>query len=360
MPSMPEMSKAQLWSIVKVCSIGGAYMFISGMLINFNKFLMHAGRFPHAVHLTAIHMTVTFLLTLGLYVVAPSLFPTMCVAKEKKWLVAKYIAPLGMLFAVSLFCSNQAYVFCSVSFLQFCKEGNVALVFAMSCALGLQRFSWNKVCVLAVVICGCSLCATGELHFVMLGFILQILSQFAECSKNIIGEMVMGKESGLKLDVLTFVLFQAPFSLLPLLVACFCLHTPEVGYDFIKSWPLLLANACIAFLLNLVIALCLKELSTVAYVVIGIAKDVVIVVSSSMFFGNVITPPQRIGFGITIFGLMLWSQLKIREADELAAQLLKQTAEITSDCESANESSGDPRIRAKGESNQKSNYGSLA
>jgi len=50
----------------------------------------------------------------------------------------KYILPLGFLFALALYCSNRAYLYSSVAFLQFCKEGNVALIFAMSCLLGLQ------------------------------------------------------------------------------------------------------------------------------------------------------------------------------------------------------------------------------
>ena len=53
----------------------------------------------------------------------------------------KYILPLGFLFALALYCSNRAYLYSTVAFLQFCKEGNVALIFAMSCLLGLQAGS---------------------------------------------------------------------------------------------------------------------------------------------------------------------------------------------------------------------------
>ncbi len=108
----------------------------------------------------------------------------------------KYILPLGFLFALALYCSNRAYLYSSVAFLQFCKEGNVALIFAMSCLLGLQAwhtqvwmltsygcarpkqspsspyqvpfgqvFSWHKVAILSIVVAGCSLCAHGHLVF---------------------------------------------------------------------------------------------------------------------------------------------------------------------------------------------------
>ncbi|CAE8598040.1 unnamed protein product, partial [Polarella glacialis] len=298
--------------MMEVVAIGAIYIMISATLITFNKYMMQPGHFPHAVHLTAIHMSVTFALALSLYQVAPSLFPTMERSRQNWKLVLTYVAPLGMTFAVALLFSNQAYQYSSVAFLQFCKEGNVALVFAMSCAVGLQTFSWQKVLVLSVVIAGCSVCTTGEINFVWLGFLLQICSQVAECTKNILGEVVM-TGAGLKLDVLTFVTFQAPCSLAPLLVGSFVAWSPEVMTDFLAIWPLLLANACVAFLLNVTIATTLKRLATLAFVIIGLVKDIVIICSSAFIFGDKISHQQLSGFTVTLVGIALWSHLKMRE-----------------------------------------------
>ncbi|CAL1155452.1 unnamed protein product [Cladocopium goreaui] len=215
-------------------TLGTVYIVTSSTLISFNKYLMQPGRFSHAVHLTAFHMVVTLVLSLAFYKVAPQFYPSMAMAKANICQVAKWIAPLGFLFALALYCSNQAYKYSSVAFLQFCKQGNVALMFFMSCAVGSQSFSWQKLAVLTVVIAGCTTCAHGEIHFVMIGLVLQLASQLTECSKNLIGEAVMGS-AGLKLDVLTFVLFQAPFSLLFLSVGVCFSWTPEVVTDFRKQ-----------------------------------------------------------------------------------------------------------------------------
>ncbi|CAK9010724.1 unnamed protein product [Durusdinium trenchii] len=146
----------------------------------------------------------------------------------------------------------------------------------------------------------------------MIGLILQLASQLTECSKNLIGEAVMGG-AGLKLDVLTFVLFQAPFSLLFLAVGVFCSWTPDVVSDFKKHWHWLIVNACIAFLLNVLIAVTLKKLSALAFVIIGVVKDMVIVSSSSLVFGDPISRAQEVGFAVTITGVLLWSRLKLQE-----------------------------------------------
>lgn len=302
-------------TIMQTVVIGGAYIVISAGLISFNKHLMHPGKFPHATHLTSIHMTVTSVMALSLYAVAPQLFPSMQKASSDIRSVMKYILPLGACFAVALYCSNSAYLYCTVAFLQFCKEGNVPLIFAVSCILGLQIFSWRKVAVLSIVVAGCTMCVHGELKFSAYGFVLQITSQVAEVSKNLIGEMVMSS-AGLKLDVLTFVAFQAPCSLMPLLVAAAATWTPEVTEDLYRMWPLLLANALLAFALNVMIALTLKKLSTVAFVIIGVVKDIMIVSCSAVVFGDAISSAQQVGFTVTIVGVLLWGHLKIKEQEE--------------------------------------------
>lgn len=226
--------------------------------------------------------------------------------------VLKYMGPLGCLFAIALLFSNIAYTYSTVAFLQFCKEANVAIVFIMSCLVGTQIFSWTKACILSVVMARCTLCVDGQLKFVWIGLIVQLASQLAECSKNLIAEVVMSG-AGLKLDVLTFVMFQAPCSLAPLLIGFGAQWTPQIGQDFIRMWPLLLLNALVAFLLNVLIALTLKKLSALAFVIVGVLKDIVIVVSSSIIFQDPISKMQCIGFAITLTGMVLWSQHKMQE-----------------------------------------------
>lgn len=305
--------------ILECAVIGTMYIAVSAMLITFNKYLMQPGHFPHAVHLTATHMAMTGVMSLLLYLVAPQLFPCMQMATSNITSVLKYIGPLGALFALALIFSNTAYTYSSVAFLQFCKEGNVALVFILSCLIGTQKFSWAKAGILSIVIAGCTLCVNGELKFVWIGLVVQIASQVSECLKNLIAEIVMSG-AGLKLDVLTFVLFQAPCSLAPLLI-CFAVQwTPEVGQDFVRMWPLLLLNALTAFFLNIIIALTLKRLSALAFVIIGVFKDIVIVMSSSIIFQDPISSMQLGGFAITLTGMVLWSRHKILENSRTPAE----------------------------------------
>jgi len=307
-----ESLKQRLLNAGEVVGIGGIYIAISAGLITFNKYILSEGRFPHPLELTMMHMIVTTVYSLTFCTLAPSFYPSMETALSKKWTVLKYIAPLGLMFAVALFCSNKAYTYSTIAFLQFCKEGNVAIVFFMGCAMGLQTFSYQKLFYLSIIILGCSLCAKGEIHFALLGLVLQVTSMFAECAKNLIGELVMSGD-GLKLDALTFVSFQAPCSLVPLLIAVTLTLTPQAREDFYAHYPLVIANASVAFLLNVMIAVILKRLSALAFVVIGLTKDIVIVMASAVIFGDEISTMQTCSFGITLLGISLWADLKMKE-----------------------------------------------
>lgn len=304
-----------LLAILEAVVIGGSYIAVSCSLITMNKYLMNDDRFPFAKALTSIHMSFTFIMTAILYKVVPSMYPTMNTAKENWQRLLTFLVPLGALFALALYCSNRAYLYSSVAFLQFCKEGNVVIIFAMAVALGLQAFSWTKVGILSVVTLGCTLCAHGEVHFAWMGFVLQIVSQFAECAKNTIGELVL-KGSGMKLDVLTFVLFQSPCTALPLIVSTAMTWQPEIYTAFQANWQAILLNALNAWVLNLLIATTLKRLSAVGFVIIGIMKDTAVVIITSIVFGDSVASMQMVGFTITLAGIAMWANMKIQEQAE--------------------------------------------
>jgi len=314
---------------LEVCILSGMYIVTSCGLISFNKHLM-SGPFPHALHLTTMHMASCTLYSLCLYSCAGAkLYPTMNNALANWIQVFKYMLPLGLLFATALYCSNKAYSYSSVAFLQFIKESNVVLMFFLSCLAGLQIFSWKKVGILSIVIGGCYLCITGEMNFLMLGLVLQLAACFSETCKNLIGEIVM-TGAGMKLDPLTFVAFQAPSSLVPLLVAMmFHPGHAEAFAALSEHWMTILANTMVAFFLNIAIAITLKRLSALAFTIVGLAKDIVIVVCSAQIFGEVVSQMQWLGFAITILGLGLWSHVKLAERAE-AADAARETEKLIS------------------------------
>jgi len=284
------------------------YVAISATMIHFNKYIMK--RFPYAMVLTSLHMTASSLSSVTLYALAPSLFPAMTRVKERMTELPKYFVGLGLLFGISLYTSNQAYLYCSVSFLQFMKETNVVLIFMISCAIGLQILERQKVFIVMWIVIGSSLCVKGEIHFVLTGFIVQGISQISECGKNVLGEYLLTKCT-LKLDPLTYVLFMAPVALIFLSIGVVCTWDPQIPAAMLANWMYLLPNAFCAVGLNVVIALVLKECSAMGFILAGVVKDILIVLASAFFFSDTIAPQQWMGFVVALSGCAAWSMLKV-------------------------------------------------
>jgi len=300
-------SAAQVLKTLGLCT---AYIVLSGGLINFNKFLMNKKRFPHPMALTAMHMSASLLLCSLVLVARPSAMPSVEACKGKMAKLYKYLAPIGILFAIMLYGSNRAYLYCSVAFLQFMKEANVVLVFTFSALAGLQFVNRQRVVVISWVILGSSLCVHGELNFVFIGFMLQGVSQLAECARAVVAELVL-TGSEFKLDPLSYTFFMAPVCLLVLTIGNIVTWDHSVITDLAVWWPYLIPNACMAFCLNVMIAQVIKETSAVGFIITGVVKDIALVVFSSAVFHDSITMNQWLSFTITLSGVFFWSLMKV-------------------------------------------------
>jgi hypothetical protein len=270
--------------------------------------MMHKDVFPFSLVLSAIHMVVSTVLCGFLYMVKPSMFPAMGTVQDQKLDFAKWFLPIGICFAVMLYGSNQAYIYCSVAMLQFMKEANVMIVFLISCAVGLQSLNRLRLALIVWVIAGATISVSGDLQFSLVGIAFQACSQMAECIRIVLGEFVL---TGRKLDPLTYTSLVAPICFGFLLIANVPAWNPAVIPAAMAHWHLLAANAGVAFLLNVLVAVVIKEISAVGFVLTGLTKDIFIVVLSCALFGEPITYMQTLAFVVTLAGVGMWSLTKI-------------------------------------------------
>merc|ERR1719321_790535 len=80
------------------------------------------------------------------------------------------LIPLSIAFAGTVVLSNEAYRYCSVPFLQMCKELNVVFVYVASVAFALEKLSARTCAILGVVIFGCTISIHGQVDFNGQGF----------------------------------------------------------------------------------------------------------------------------------------------------------------------------------------------
>lgn len=303
--------------------LGGLYICTSSGLIAFNKFLMHPERFPYAVALVLMHATFCSVLTGILFLVFPSLFPSLrCEDKSKRvsvdWnLFLKGTLPVSLLFTAQLVLSNTAYLHASVAFIQMMKEANLVLVYTLSLLVALEKFKWMHLYVLLFVLAATALTIHGEMNFSMTGFVIQGLGQIFECLRIVLQALLL-TAAGRKLDALSYVLLVMPLCFFFLGGSLFVIHFwPNDHFhiptmtDISAWWPYLLLNSLVAFALNVVVALFIKHSEAVSFILAGILKDAMIVCIGAFVLREMISVLQIVGFSMQIVGILIWSAMKL-------------------------------------------------
>mmetsp|Transcript_156420 Transcript_156420/g.284560 ORF Transcript_156420/g.284560 Transcript_156420/m.284560 type:complete len:374 (-) Transcript_156420:76-1197(-) len=309
-------------SVTRVLTLGIMYVIVSAGMIAFNKYLMNKDRFPFAVPLTLLHSAFCSVVAFFLYLLKPTMFPSLTDPVKKvpvnSDLIIKGALPIALLFSVQLVLSNTAYLHSSTAFLQMMKEANLVLVYAFSLMFALEVFNWNKGKVLFAIMCATFLTIHGELHFSWLGFVIQVTGQLFESLKIVFQGFVLSS-AGYKLDALTYVLLVMPLCFLVLGAMYFCLvfvhpletlQTPK-WKDLQIWWPVLLANSCVAFSLNLTIAMFMKYSSPISFIIAGILKDTCIVCVGATMLGEQVSSMQVAGFGLQLVFIGVWSIMKL-------------------------------------------------
>lgn len=300
----------QLIAASKALALGAFYIIVSAVMIESNKWLMEKDHFPFPVTLTTFHMLMSFVWASTLRSVRPQFFPALQSIEVTPRFCMKFL-PIGVPFAVSLICGNWAYRYLSVSFLQVMKQSNIVTVYIFSVIAGLEALRRSSVVLLAGVLFGALMAVEGEMHFVLVGFLLQVSSSLCEATKTLIQSVLMTGET--KLDPLTMVLFMAPCCFLANLIPLVALEghqIPAMMTQIGHLWPFLLFNTCLAFILNATVAQCIKQLSAVGFLLCGIVKDICIIATSAWFLGESLSLIQQVGFAIALFNVALYSLYK--------------------------------------------------
>ena len=88
--------------------------------------------------------------------------------------------PAGVLYAASLWLSNSAYLYLSVSFIQMTKSLMPGLVYATGVFMGTEQFSKANAANMALIAFGVVVCAIGEVNLVFKGVMQQLAALLFE------------------------------------------------------------------------------------------------------------------------------------------------------------------------------------
>eukprot|EP00421_Protoceratium_reticulatum_P011420 CAMPEP_0168403986 /NCGR_PEP_ID=MMETSP0228-20121227/24408_1 /TAXON_ID=133427 /ORGANISM="Protoceratium reticulatum, Strain CCCM 535 (=CCMP 1889)" /LENGTH=521 /DNA_ID=CAMNT_0008417599 /DNA_START=46 /DNA_END=1606 /DNA_ORIENTATION=- len=307
--------------VFKTVVFGMLYIVSSAALINFNKYLITPGRFPFAASLTTLHAAFATVLSVILRLVRPSLFPSLQPSDSggtvvDRKLVLLKIMPISIFFCGVLLLGNTAYLHCTVAFIQFMKEFNVVLVYLCSIIALLESPSVARGMVILGIVGATSMCIKGEMNFSLMGFVLTSLSSVLEALRVTLQALTLQGSS--KLDPLSYVALIMPPLFVCLLVVQIVAgesHWDLISIaglrDYASWWHLLLPNCCLAFGLNITIAMFVGNSGAIAYMLCGIVKDCCIVLVDVLVLGEHVSPLQVVGYAFQIVLISLFSAIKL-------------------------------------------------
>lgn len=308
-------------SLKVLYSLVALYILLSSSIIAFNRHLLQPERFPYAIALVWAHCVFCSIMAVLLYLVCPHLFPSLSDPAKKvtldRSLFLHGLLPVALCFSGQLALSNSALKYSSVSFLQMMKQFNIVLVYALSLCVATEKFGWRSAGLLTIVVFATSVTVHGEMHFSWDGFVYQASSQLFECTRIVLTAVLL-TSAGKKLDVLTYVMVVMPLCLITLSAALGLLvyfspnptHYMPPG-DLILQWmPMLIANCCVAFSLNVAMAFLVKYSDAVVYMLSGILKDVFIVAVASVVLSEEVSAIQWAAFAVQCLTILVYSAQK--------------------------------------------------
>ncbi|KAK8925657.1 putative sugar phosphate/phosphate translocator [Platanthera zijinensis] len=304
----------------------GIWIFLSFSVIIYNKYILDPKMYnwPFPISLTMIHMgfcsSIAVLLVRGLRLVELPSSPPMT-----HELYISSVVPIGALYAFSLWFSNSAYIYLSVSFIQMLKALMPVAVYSISILLSKESFRRATMANMLSISFGVAIAAYGEARFDAWGVLLQLGAVAFEATRLVLIQILLSSK-GIALNPITTLYYVAPCCLVFLTLPWAIVELPVLRgtssfhFDFLVFGT----NSLCAFALNLAVFLLVDRTSALTMNVAGVVKDWLLIAFSWSVIRDTVTTINLVGYGIAFLGVGYYNHIKLQALK--AKETQKKTA----------------------------------
>uniref|UniRef100_A0A7N0URH4 Sugar phosphate transporter domain-containing protein n=1 Tax=Kalanchoe fedtschenkoi TaxID=63787 RepID=A0A7N0URH4_KALFE len=309
--------------VVKKILLSYAYVaiwiFLSFTVIVYNKFILdpHLYNWPFPVSLTIIHMAFCSALAFLLVRVFRAVDPVAMSAD----LYLTSIVPISLLYALSLWLSNSAYIYLSVSFIQMLKALMPVAVYSIGILFNKEAFQSNAMANMLAISFGVGIAAYGEAKFNGLGVMLQLGAVAFEATRLVMIQILLTSK-GISLNPITSLYYIAPCCMVFLFVPWMVVEYPRLRdtSSFHLDFMVFGTNSFCAFALNLAVFLLVGKTSALTMNVAGVVKDWLLIAFSWSVIKDTVTPINLFGYFLAFLGVGYYNHLKLRALKATEAQ----------------------------------------
>ena len=193
--------------------------------------------------------------------------------------------------------------------------------------LGVDKFDPKKFFNVLFIVLGIVIASFGEIRFVLIGFLFQIGGIIFEATRLVMVQRLLSSAE-FKMDPLVSLYYFAPVCAVMNFLVAMVFEIPKITLAEVYHVGIftLLANATIAFLLNVSVVFLIGRTSSLVLTLCGVLKDILLVFASILIWGTPVTATQYFGYGIALCGLVYFKL----GADTIKAQFseaMRQWAE---------------------------------
>ncbi|KAJ1686781.1 hypothetical protein LUZ63_018171 [Rhynchospora breviuscula] len=301
------------------------WIFLSFSVIVYNKYILDPKMYnwPFPISLTIIHMAFcSFLAFIAIHVFRFIELPS----SMNGDLYVSSVLPIGALYSLSLWFSNSAYMYLSVSFIQMLKALMPVAVYSIGIMFKKETFNSSTMLNMLSISFGVAIAAYGEARFNVTGVSLQLAAVAFEATRLVLIQILLTSK-GISLNPITSLYYVAPCCLAFLIVPWWFVELPRLrsAASFQPDLVIFGTNSICAFALNLAVFLLVGKTSALTMNVAGVVKDWLLIAFSWSVIRDTITPLNLIGYGIAFLGVAFYNHaklqaLKVKEMQKKAQQ----------------------------------------
>lgn len=332
------MSEGVLKKIILSYTYVAIWIFLSFTVIVYNKYILDRKMYnwPYPISLTMIHMTfcssLAYVLVNVLKVVEP--------VQMTRDVYLKSVVPIGLLYSLSLWLSNSAYIYLSVSFIQMLKALMPVAVYSIGVLLKKESFKGQTMSNMLSISFGVAIAAYGEAQFNTWGVTLQLGAVCFEATRLVLIQILLTSK-GITFNPITSLYYVAPCCLAFLSIPWMVVEFPKLRdtSSFHLDYMIFGTNSLCAFALNLAVFLLVGKTSALTMNVAGVVKDWLLIAFSWSVIKDTVTPINLFGYVIAFMGVGYYNHaklqaLKAKEAEKKASQPDDESGKLLEDRES--------------------------
>ncbi|KMZ68633.1 putative sugar phosphate/phosphate translocator [Zostera marina] len=302
------------------------WIFLSSTVIIYNKYILDRNLYnwPFPISLTLIHMTfcstIAFILVRVFRVV-----DTPCNMSRSIYLAK--VVPIGGLYSLSLWFSNSAYIYLSVSFIQMLKALMPVLVYSIGLVFKRESFNARTMGNMVSISLGVAIAVYGEAKYDSFGVLLQLSAISFEATRLVLIQILLNSK-GISFNPITSLYYVAPCCLIFLIIPWIAVEYPLLKQTSSFHVDLLVfgTNSMCAFALNLAVFLLVGKTSALTMNIAGVVKDWVLITISWSVIKDTVTVVNLVGYGIAFLGVAYYNNVKLQTLR--SKEIQKKMAEI--------------------------------